>query len=60
MTLHFECFQNKHLIFKAQQFAPECKALVKLAGSCRNYSSIALDAHSGVLARIRLLNLSSS
>ncbi|XP_055853276.1 DNA polymerase theta [Episyrphus balteatus] len=37
----------------AQQFAPECKAFVKLTGSSRGYNSIGLDLSSAIFGKIR-------
>ncbi|XP_061390041.1 DNA polymerase theta [Musca vetustissima] len=37
----------------AQQFAPECSALVNLCGSGRGYNSYGLDSDSAILAKVR-------
>ncbi|XP_073817747.1 DNA polymerase theta isoform X2 [Musca autumnalis] len=37
----------------AQQFAPECSALVNLCGSGRGYYSYGLDSDSAILAKVR-------
>ncbi|XP_055906695.1 DNA polymerase theta [Eupeodes corollae] len=41
------------MINLAQQFAPECKALVKLSGSSRGYNSIGLDLSSAIFGKVR-------
>ncbi|KAM7364011.1 DNA polymerase theta isoform 2-T3 [Cochliomyia hominivorax] len=45
--------KNYNLYSLAQQFAPECTALVNLCGTGRGYNSYGLDSDSAILAKVR-------